>query len=102
MTTTERPRPEGYPATPELDKQTEIIRSGKAATIQEFLDWLLDECGMTLARWDEETWTEPRLTPWHGGRERLMAEHFGVDLNAVERERQAVLEWVRAQPEAKP
>ena len=28
-----------YPATPELDKQTKIIKSGQAATVQDFIDW---------------------------------------------------------------
>jgi hypothetical protein len=105
MTAAERPRPEGYPATPELDKQGEIIRSGRAAAVQDFLDWLLDEKRVVLARYLDHP--EPGVfseqpVPIPNSPERLMAEHFGVDLNAVERERRAVLEWVRAQSELQP
>ena len=28
-----------YPPTPELDKQREIIKSGQASTVQDFIDW---------------------------------------------------------------
>jgi hypothetical protein len=39
------------PPTPELDKQSEIIKSGRAATVQEFIDWMLDEKRYQLAEY---------------------------------------------------
>jgi hypothetical protein len=48
----------GLPATPELDRQSEIIHSGKAEVIQEFIDWIHDERHYHLAEYIYES-TEP-------------------------------------------
>lgn len=37
--------------TPELDRQSEIIKSGKAGAVQDFIDWLLDERQYQLAEY---------------------------------------------------
>lgn len=84
-------------ATPELDKQAEIINSGKAEVVQEFLDWLLEE--------RQYTFCEPKEDSLHGyylpatsyaGPERLMADFFGIDLKKIDEERRALLEAIRS------
>ena len=37
-------------ATPELDKQREIIASGESQTVGDFLDWLRDDQGLRLVK----------------------------------------------------
>lgn len=51
-TTDERETP--VSETPELDKQSAIIKSGKAATVQDFYDWLTEQ-GYVLAKYATET-----------------------------------------------
>ena len=90
------------PATPELDKQSKIIHSGKAATVQEFYDWLRDEKKWVLARYVEE---DERFegdeiygeqpVPVFVQPEELMAEFFGIDLKKIESERRALLDALR-------
>lgn len=82
-------RPSEVP-TPELDRQAEIIGSGKAALIQEFYDWLRDVRGWQLA--------EPVPDSLHGyfqpvyiDPEQLMADFFGIDRDKIEAERRAIL-----------
>lgn len=41
--------------TPELDRQVEIVKSGKAEVVQDFIDWLLDEQRITLAVFEERS-----------------------------------------------
>lgn len=43
------------PATPELDRQSEIIHSGRSETVQEFIDWLREEKKYLLAEWRDTT-----------------------------------------------
>jgi hypothetical protein len=43
------------PATPELDKQSKIIHSGKSGVIQEFIDWMRDERHYQLAEYIYES-----------------------------------------------
>ncbi len=82
-----------YPATLELDRQLEIVKSGKAGLVQEFLDWLTDqEIGLWRRR-DEMG----RAIEYHPNPEQLMADFFGIDRNLIEQERRAVLRWVRSQ-----
>lgn len=86
--------------TPELDKQLEIIKSGRAETVQEFLDWLLGR--YMLARRDADSahrdlsggvgcYWPSRVNP-----QDLMAKHFDIDLTKVEDERRAILEALRS------
>ena len=51
MTTT---KPEGYPATPTLDKMSEV--TDDSHTIGEFLDWLSSDAGghLFVARWEHQ------------------------------------------------
>jgi hypothetical protein len=84
------------PPTPELDRQREIIDSGRAGTVQEFYDWLTEERGFSLAR--------PKPDSIHGyyeavfvHPEQLMADFFGIDRDKIETERQANLAHLRSQ-----
>ena len=84
-------------ATPELDRQKQIIDSGQAETIQRFIEWLFDEQRYVLARYETSPYTGNEIlhdaTP--SSRERLMAAHFSIDLEKIERERRMLLDEIR-------
>jgi hypothetical protein len=91
------------PATPELDRQAEIIHSGRSGTVQEFYDWLTQEKGYVLARYvsPEERYADDGIygeqpVPVLVRPEDLMADFFGIDLNKIETERRALLDALRA------
>jgi hypothetical protein len=82
--------------TPELDRQRDIIHSGKAQTVQNFIDWLRDEKKYVLAEWSEASkqpmsGEDQELFPVFIQPEDLMAEFFGIDRNKIEQERRALL-----------
>jgi len=86
------------PPAPECERQSELVRSGRAGLIQEFLDWLLDTEQVQLYthdQWEdaEGPW-EPM--PYYKSREQIMAAFFGIDLKKVEAERRALLSHLRA------
>jgi hypothetical protein len=89
--------------TPELDKQTEIIHSGQAGTVQDFIDWL-GEQKYVLARYvpeDERTdddgiYGEQPVAVFIQP-EQLMADFFGIDRNKIEQERRAILDAIRSE-----
>lgn len=86
----------GTPATPELDKQLEVIHSGRSTTVQEFYDWLVTERSIVLCtyrEWDE--YDEPQLTPCYISPEQLLADFFGIDRDKIEQERRALLDHIR-------
>ena len=90
------------PHTPELEKQAEVVRSGKAEIVQEFYDWLHEEKGWVLARWVpvEERSTGDGIygeqpVPVYVQPEQLMADFFGIDRDKIETERRAVLDAIR-------
>jgi hypothetical protein len=94
------------PQTPELDRQNEIIKSGKAGTIQDFIDWLRDEKHYVLARYvpDEERFDGDRIfgdqpVAVHVPPLELMADFFGIDLNKIDQERRAILEEIQRRNE---
>jgi hypothetical protein len=101
MTSTTRlPGEELYPPTPELDRQIALVRTGRPGAVQEFLDWLLDEQGYVLAKYQDRV--EPGVyseqpVEQHVRPEQLMADHFGIDLRKIEAERRAVLDWLQRQ-----
>ena len=86
-----------YPATPELDKQNAIIRSGKAATVQDFIDWLYEERHLTLCEPKPDSLHGYYVPASTGGPEQLMADFFGIDRDRIETERRAVLDAYRSQ-----
>lgn len=89
-------------ATPELDRQLEIIHSGQAQTVQDFIDWLSEQ-KYVLARYvpeDERTdddgiYGEQPVAVFIQP-EQLMANFFGIDLNKIDQERRALLEALRS------
>lgn len=89
--------------TPELDKQSEIIHSGQAATVQDFIDWLSEQ-KYVLARYvpeDERTdddgiYGEQPVAVFIQP-EQLMADFFGVDLRKIDAERRALLDAIRSE-----
>lgn len=93
--------------TPELDKQREIIESGRASLLQEFLDWLPQNGFLIAARCTDPIHEDSFATcgtcegtsvhtPWVNP-EQIMADFFGIDRNKIEDERRAILERIRAQ-----
>jgi hypothetical protein len=71
----------------------------KSQSIGEFLEWLLGEKGMHLARYDEDHFDGEFLMPVNIGIQELLAEYFEIDLNKVEQERRALLENLRSTQE---
>ena len=84
-----------YPDTPELDKIKEVSKESRK--IGDFLEWLQYEKNWRLAYYD----SYDELTPAAFSIEPLLAEFFDIDLDKAEKERMAVLEWVRGQNEVK-
>lgn len=89
--------------TTELNKQLEVIKSGRAKTVEEFIDWLGANGYAILKRC-------PSTEPDHLGAgrycgicsnsgftgpvydfEQIMADHFGIDRDKIEKERRALL-----------
>ena len=82
--------------TTELDKQKEIIASGKAGVVQDFLDWLSSERHYMLCEPKPDSLHGYYLPAMYGGPEQLMADFFGIDQDRVEEERRALLDAIRA------
>ena len=85
-------------STPELDKQAEIINSGKAELLQDFYDWLTYDQGLRICRLDEgETsiWGDARYMPDYRQPEQLLADFFGINRDTIEAERRALLDRLR-------
>ena len=89
-------RPPRPPRTPELDLQHEALESGHPQVIGEFLDHL-QRSGIVLARWADSD--RDVLYEISTDNNRLLAGFFGIDLDRIERERMALLRWVRAKHE---
>lgn len=80
-----------YPATPELDKQSAAIKDG-AHRIGEFLDWLAEK-GYHLGRYNENGRAYDAGPQFAD----LIAGFYGVDLDEIERERRAILAYIRGE-----
>lgn len=81
--------------TPELDRQAEIIKSGKAMLIQEFYDWIKEQ-GWELAEPEPES-IRGYYRPIFHQPEQLMADFFGIDRDKIEQERRALLASLRGE-----
>lgn len=84
--------------TPELDKQREVIKSGKNDVIGDFIEWLSPH-GYVVARWQKDESDQDVLLPVWTSTSRLLSEYFGIDHDEVERERRALLEAIRKREE---
>lgn len=84
---------DNQPETPELDKQSRAIRDG-AHRIGKFLDWAEGQ-GLHLCEWQEGIgggrWYE------RSNFQKVIADFYDIDLDKIEAERLALLEWVREQ-----
>jgi hypothetical protein len=79
------------PATPELDKRSEVIDAGTNLVLANFLDWLTAQ-GIELCKFSEE---EEIWYPQGRSNEELLAAHFGLDLSKIEAERMSLLNYLR-------
>lgn len=77
-----------YPKTPALNKMQSV--KDKSQLIGEFLDWLPHN-NRAIGLFDKHG----AMCHDHQSIESLLAEYFGIDLKACEKERRAVLEYVR-------
>lgn len=83
-----------YPATPELDKMIEV--QDKSQAISEFIEWMQNESGLSICRWENDARLYTKgywqvETDFEG----IMARFFGIDLKAADRERKAILAYLR-------
>jgi hypothetical protein len=77
--------------TPELDKMSKI--RDKSQAIGGFIEWLGErDPPLYLCECAKE---EEAFFPTYPSIEKLLAEHFEIDLNKVEKERCMLLEYVR-------
>ncbi len=79
---------------PEHEKLQKI--QDKTQTVGEFLDWLVNEREVVLAKWIDGT-LEERLAPINPSIQDLIAEFFGVDQNKLEAEKRAMLKVCRGE-----
>jgi hypothetical protein len=104
------------PACPECERLSDV--ADKSNAIGEFLDYFLPNKGIILAKHikevrynedmeqEEEIEDSEYLFPAYeyqgtNGINKLLAEYFNIDLNKVEQERRALLEWLREAQETK-
>lgn len=70
---------------PQIEKLKKV--SGRAQEISRFFDWLRSEKGYLLAHHKDDS---PELFPVYPNVERLLAEYYEIDLEALERERRSL------------
>lgn len=84
------------PSEPELPEHGRLMAAKRTddATqlVGEFVDWLAEEKKLVLGRWNDDA----ELVPARENTQRLLAEYFGVNQNALESEKQALLDHQRA------
>lgn len=76
--------------TPTLDRMLEL--KAQSQQLGEFLDWLMHESGLTLCEYHERG---DIFLPTHQNIEQVLAKFLDIDLDAAEKERQALLESLR-------
>jgi uncharacterized tellurite resistance protein B-like protein len=81
------------PATPECERISQVAK--ESFQLSTFIDWL-SENGFTICEWSNETqgYERPVIST-----NALLARYFEIDLNKVEQERRALLDWIRKQYE---
>jgi hypothetical protein len=84
-----------YPEHEKLEKVKE-----RSQACGEFLEWL-DAEGIILATWDRRPESDRMHTHMESSH-RLLARHFGVDLDALEKEKRAMLDQICATPAEHP
>lgn len=83
------------PACPECEKLASV--SEKSNELGHFLDWLINENNYVLCEWTEDDAEKDYRRVYLGSNKinEILAEFFHVDLNKVEQERRALLDWIR-------
>jgi hypothetical protein len=81
------------PATPELDKRSKIIEGDGHRAVVAFLEWVDSEAsgGLGLVRYRQGVPHEIYSTSF----ESILASFYGLDLDKIEREKLALLEYMR-------
>lgn len=85
--------------TPALDKLRAVSHISQHQG--EFLDWLASN-GYFVCQWTEYDDAPAEYAPVTLSIEKLLAEYHEIDLDACEKERQAILDWIHEQHEGKP
>lgn len=80
------------PPCPECEKLAAV--SEDSNKIGNFIEWLRGTMGMDIAIWENERLVEADYRGDYGIN-RLLAQYYGIDLDKVEEERRALLEWLR-------
>lgn len=82
------------PKCPECEKLVAV--APKSQAVGEFLEWLISEKEIFLCK-QTESWEEygDQFVVIRENREKLLAEFFDIDLVVVEKERQALLDYIR-------
>lgn len=81
------------PQVPEHDKIKAL--GGKNNVVGDFLEWLTEQ-GYVIAQYEGEPGYE-RLWPVHKSTEEHIADYFGIDRKALNREKEALLDFIRSQ-----
>ena len=79
------------PLTPNLDKMIKV--QNKSRVLTDFVDWLNEERGYHICEWFGQTLEYAS----YGGYSRLFADFFDIDYDEIEKEKSAVLEYIREQ-----
>lgn len=72
---------------PEHNKM--VMVKHESQIVGDFLEWL-DQQGMTICNLVEDYYCPVRLS-----REQLLAKYFGIDLDKIEQENRAILDYAR-------
>jgi hypothetical protein len=81
------------PPCPECEKLAAV--SEESNKIGDFIDWL-NEIDIVLCKFDEDSERFYSIHQMHSqGINTLLAQYYGIDLDKVERERRALLDWIR-------
>ncbi len=87
--------PLDYPPHPAIDKLAKVSDTSQA--IGGFLEWLAEGKGIVLCTLHVHGGLiRESYYPINRSIEDLLAEFYGIDLRAVDAEKVAILEWVRA------
>lgn len=79
------------PAMPECDRMLEQGKKLHTEAIGEFLDWASSQ-GWQLCTWDNEN---QEFNPIFWGATQILAKYAEIDMDKVEKERRALLEYLR-------
>ncbi len=90
----EPPKHPVKPSTPELDKQSPIVNSDLHKGLVAFLEWLEspDSGDLMLVRWGGDSDMNPEVIYDF---QKLLARYYGLDLDKIEAEKMALIDYLR-------